>query len=250
MVDAVALEERDVTLLVKLLRMLAAPSVGERAAAALKVSEFVESRGLDWADLILPEGAGGMPDVQVTVAGEPMRPIDDPFTPRDTAAIRAQAQAWKQQRQAAMAAQANAAQQGLHPGGLGAAMNAGQQPYNQGLGNAMNAAAQAPNQGLGGLNAAPPGGGSSRIWNGPAQTFTYRTAQPQAVPTPAPGQHGGVVKTWQEAVVAVTMHHAHVLKGSKEEKFLEDLLRRHIPLTPKQELWLRDIAARASISWT
>src|SRR6185369_16217663 len=63
----VKVTERELEVLVKMLGMLGAATVGERAAAALKVSSWVKDRGLAWSDVILPPPP---PPVTVRVRGE------------------------------------------------------------------------------------------------------------------------------------------------------------------------------------
>lgn len=51
------LAQAHLTRLAKMLRLLGSASVGERAAAALKVHEFIEARQLDWETLLQPPEA-------------------------------------------------------------------------------------------------------------------------------------------------------------------------------------------------
>lgn len=84
----------------------------------------------------------------------------------------------------------------------------------------------AMNMGLGGLGAVPPTGSGT----GPAPV----------------GQLG----SWQACAQAVLAHYPNVLRGSKEQDFVSQLLTRgYGQLTPKQAIWLQDICARAGVSW-
>jgi hypothetical protein len=46
--------ERELQVLVKMLGLLGSDQAGERAAAALKVDQWVRTRGLDWSELLIP----------------------------------------------------------------------------------------------------------------------------------------------------------------------------------------------------
>lgn len=82
------LTPQEVQRLAKLLRMLSADAVGERAAAALMVHRFVTERELDWADIldppepppnILSVGVGNRPPA--ASAFDPGAFVNTPVTP-------------------------------------------------------------------------------------------------------------------------------------------------------------------------
>lgn len=63
----VTVTEAQVTQLVKMLRLLGSDQMGERAAAAAKVHAWVQAKGLDWKEMLLPEEV--LPQVTVKVGG-------------------------------------------------------------------------------------------------------------------------------------------------------------------------------------
>lgn len=135
-----ALADPDLARLVKLLGMLGSAAVGERAAAALKVTEFMQTHGWAWDELLTQEEA--LPAVSVTVGDDGAQ--SDVFLTKartegyqrgyiDGQRVAAQQQAMAAaQAQAAMHNQAYAAQQAYQP------------PYNTGLGGLGQAAQTAP----------------------------------------------------------------------------------------------------------
>lgn len=78
MADAVQITEDDVRRLAKMLGLLGSSQVGERAAAALKAHEWVQSRGLAWEELLIPPDLGA---VVVTVGGQAPPPQASVYTP-------------------------------------------------------------------------------------------------------------------------------------------------------------------------
>jgi hypothetical protein len=78
-----ALTESDLSRLIKLCGRLGSEHEGERAAAALKVSEFLKSRALGWGDVLVSQEPA-LPEVTVTVGGYdpgPPRPSPPPAAP-------------------------------------------------------------------------------------------------------------------------------------------------------------------------
>ena len=151
MAAPVQVTEQELQRLVKLLGLLGSSAVGERAAAALKAHEWVQSRGLGWSDVLFPP-----PDqesVAVTVGGVAPEPAPMP---------------------------------------------------------------QAP----------PP-------------------PPPWAPPRPP----------WAPLIEAFQAQFPHMLRGSKEQDFVQAQLSRSLAyglrttLSDKQEAWLRDILARAGLTW-
>jgi len=56
--------------------------------------------------------------------------------------------------------------------------------------------------------------------------------------------------SWQAVAQEILDQHQNCLRGSRELDFVSSLLARGwASLTPAQENWLRDIAARAGLSW-
>lgn len=111
------LAQADLTRLAKMLRLLGSASVGERAAAALKVHEFVEARGLDWETLLAPPEAppavvsvsvGGSREAEASYGSwaaqsARMHAVAAQMANAQAAAAQAQQYAWQQQQNAAMA---------------------------------------------------------------------------------------------------------------------------------------------------
>jgi hypothetical protein len=213
----------DLARLVKMLRLLGSESVGERAAAALKVHSFVVERGLDWKDLLQPEEA--LPAVTVSVAPDPAE-----FRPAYPSPAEAMAQ-----HQAFLRAQA-------------AAAAAEEERLRQGRAQAK-AAGDAFLHSMRQAAAPPPFGAPHAFGRG------VGTGQPGSVPPvsgPDAGRLGGCLGSWQDVAHALLNWHLGVLRG-KEHEFIVDRLRYNgsgKPLSDRQEMWLRDIARRANLSWT
>jgi hypothetical protein len=93
--------ERELQVLVKMLGLLGSDQAGERAAAALKVDQWVKTRGLSWSELLIPPEE---PEpVAVRVTDSPYGADTSPFTHSRAAAF-AQANQAAQQTYAAAAA--------------------------------------------------------------------------------------------------------------------------------------------------
>lgn len=74
------LSDQDLDRLIKLCGLLGSAHAGERAAAALKVSEFLNSRALTWSDVLVVQEPP-LPPVSVTVGErEPERRYEAPGT--------------------------------------------------------------------------------------------------------------------------------------------------------------------------
>jgi hypothetical protein len=54
---------------------------------------------------------------------------------------------------------------------------------------------------------------------------------------------------WRSVARDILSNYQNVLRGDRELGFVEDMYQRLIPLTERQENWLRAIAARAGLTW-
>jgi hypothetical protein len=77
---------------------------------------------------------------------------------------------------------------------------------------------------------------------------------PPPPPPPQPPPPTGNLGTWQACAVALLQHYPAVLRNvgavrNDEKDFIEGRLQWGRPLTPAQERWMRDIAARAGLTW-
>ena len=206
--------------LIKLLGMLGSSHDGEALNAARLASKWLVDHATDWDALLTPEPEFPVSGVatQATIKDTKEaynRAYDDGFANgMKTMAAQVKAQA------AAMANQQAA--QGLHSG-LGS-------PY----------AAQGLDS-MGGLGATP-----HTHWQAPpSQQAPPQQATPANQPTPG---------SWQAVAQALLDSHAQgvpgVFRGTREESFVADILRRGYPnLTGAQEIWLRDIAWRSNMTW-
>lgn len=96
------------------------------------------------------------------------------------------------------------------------------------------------------------------VGNDPPRRAPQKPVQaPGGSPPPPGGGTGGTPYSgflgqpgWQGVAAAILVNHSHVLKGSKELDFVQGrLAKARFPLSPAQENWLRDIAARAGLTW-
>jgi len=206
--------------LLKLLGMLGSEHSGERAAAALKAHQFVESRELTWAELLDPADAP-LPIVSVGVAAanpaprpapqpRPIRPRPSAPPPPPSNPIPPETM-WPDSLR-------NDVYTAIRRGDLIDAVCALRTAFSCDMVTAVNA----------------------------VNSIT-------TVPAPAPAPAKVVLSTWKDC--ARHMRHgtcAKLIKGQKEETFLFDLVNRPdaTPLTVRQTSWLSDICARANITWT
>lgn len=173
--------------LIRILGLLASEHAGERAAAALKATEWLQKAGTSWEALLIPPPL--LPAVvSVGTTGE--------------------------EHSAGGVPRARKRRSNFSPG----------------------------------ANATPPGQSGVHV-------------PPQAAPGPGPSQVPptgsgqapppvGALGSWQACAQAVLSHYPNVLRGSKEQDFVSQLLQRgQSALTPKQAIWLQDICARAGVSW-
>jgi hypothetical protein len=94
-------------------------------------------------------------------------------------------------------------------------------------------------------------GGGLNAGNPFAATFNaaQQAAHPAPPPAPTPAPTGQQA-TWKAAAQAMLFHYSAFLRGQKEQDFITGLLQKNWPkLTDKQADWLRDICARASLTW-
>lgn len=220
------LAQADVSRLAKMLRLLGSASVGERAAAALKVHEFVTSRQLDWEALLAPPEAPPAV-VSVSVGG---REAENAYAAQAAASARAQAMAAQMQ--------ANAYTPYPYPGPsaqANAQAAAAAQAQQDAIYAALNAqATQARRYGP----SAPPQGpsrGSARHADGSTTSHGY------------PGSVSPTPRTWRNAA-GECLQHPERLRGDREIDFVQGLLTKvRAGPTDKQETWLRDICARVGV---
>jgi hypothetical protein len=73
---------------------------------------------------------------------------------------------------------------------------------------------------------------------------------PPPPPQPPPSAPSGPQVSWKAAAQAVLVHYPACIRGPKESDFIDGLLKKGwAKLTEKQADWLRDICARAGLSW-
>lgn len=210
------LTERDLKRLVKLLKMLGSSAVGERAAAALKVVEFVNAYALTWEDLIFPPEPEPVP-IRVRVG-------------------KGEAEILRLQRALAVAEQARqAAEEGLRQ-----AQNARME-----LERALRRAEQAK----------PPAGTQSP-GPGTTATSYVRYSTGYVGEAHQASETSQAPPVWPHAtrppfvvpVLTMLTQHRHLLRGDREVGFLTGLIARgKSDLTARQWDWMTDICRRAGL---
>ena len=215
--------------LLKLLGMLGSEHSGERAAAALKAHQFVESRELTWAELLDPADAP-LPIVSVGVADNhtrnptppppaPPPPQYNPIPPMNQWPLGFASDVDKLLRQ----------------GRKIDAIRVVRIAFSASLADAKDIIDILASH----IRTNPV--------NPPSPFMKYAAA------TPAAPNSKVNLSTWQDCVRHMRDPiNASFIRGQKEETFLFDLSNRPdtIPLTVRQTSWLSDICARANITWT
>ena len=218
--------------LLKLLGMLGSEHSGERAAAALKAHQFVESRELTWAELLDPADAP-LPIVSVGVAdnhthnpapgGPPLWATNPPPPPPNPIPPTSQ---WPKHLRFII-------DQHLLAGRKIEAVRDLKTHYNASLKEARYAIDVLYDLHF-------------RSVPNPSPFMKHAAA------TPAASNSKLNFPTWQDCVRHMRAPiNAAFIRGQKEESFLFDLTNRPdtTPLTIRQASWLSDICDRANITW-
>lgn len=208
------LTTKDLEKLVKLLRMLGAPEIGERASAAQMVDKFIKDYGLDVEELIFPPEPPP-PPVTVTVGKQTVNQVQ------------------QAQLKAAQAAQAMAEQALQEARAVIAVYVAAVGPVDR--------------DAAGRLQLRWPTSSSNATAARPRRSATSQPVDLNVIPDwPNLDERPPFV----DAILEVLTHHRRVLKGDREAGFLHSIIMRgNAYLTDRQAEWAADICGRAGLIW-